>query len=88
MGDKKFKTHNSQMRLLRARGLEVKISAKRVLEVENYCNIVNGYKDLFLDHGLSKETYKFGATFSEIHALYEFDKELRFIFLKRRNMSR
>ena len=83
MADKVFKTHNSQLRILRSRGLIVKTSAKNVLENENYYNVINGYKDLFLDNAAATETYKAGAEFSEIFALYEFDRELRFIFLKR-----
>ncbi|WP_018704778.1 Abi family protein [Anaeromusa acidaminophila] len=83
MADKIFKSHNSQLRILRSRGLEVKSSAKKILEAENYYNIINGYKDLFLDKTATTETYKNGAAFSEIFALYEFDRELRFIFLKR-----
>lgn len=83
MSEKTFKTHNSQLRILRSRGLNVKSNAKRALEKENYYNVINGYKDLFLDHSATTETYKTGADFSEIFALYEFDRELRFIFLKR-----
>lgn len=56
---------------------------KKILETENYYNVINGYKDLFLDHAAPTETYKPGAEFTEIVALYEFDRELRFIFLKR-----
>ncbi len=83
MAEKVFKTHNSQLRILRSRGLIVKSSAKRILERENYYNIINGYKDLFLDRNSQSENYKAGADFKEIYALYEFDRELRFIFLKR-----
>ena len=83
MTEKVFKTYNSQMRILRSRGLIVKSSAKKILESENYYNVINGYKDLFLDHTQPTEKYKPGAEFSEINALYEFDRELRFIFLKR-----
>ena len=83
MADKVFKSHNSQLRILRSRGLRVKSSAKQILEAENYYNVINGYKDLFLDGTAATETYKAGAAFNEIFALYEFDRELRFIFLKR-----
>lgn len=83
MAEKIFKSHNSQLRILRSRGLIVKTSAKKILEAENYYNVINGYKDLFLDPTAATETYKAGTDFSEIFALYEFDRELRFIFLKR-----
>ncbi|KJS86277.1 MAG: hypothetical protein JM58_07205 [Peptococcaceae bacterium BICA1-8] len=83
MAEKVFKSHNSQLRILRSRGLIVKSNAKKILETENYYNVINGYKDLFLNHAATTETYKTGAEFTEIFALYEFDRELRFIFLKR-----
>lgn len=83
MAEKVFKSHNSQLRILRSRGLIVKSSAKKILESENYYNVINGYKDLFLDRTVASETYINGAEFTEIFALYEFDRELRFIFLKR-----
>ncbi|MHB1484248.1 MAG: Abi family protein [Saccharofermentanales bacterium] len=83
MAEKIFETYNSQLKILRKRGLIVKINAKKVLEFENYYNVINGYKDLFLDNANSIETYKAGAEFNEINALYEFDRELRFIFLKK-----
>lgn len=83
MAEKVFKSYNSQLRILRSRGLIVKSSAKKVLESENYYNVINGYKDVFLNHTATTETYKAGAEFTEIFALYEFDRELRYIFLKR-----
>lgn len=46
---KPFESHNKQLKILRRRGMEVPSSAKRDLENENYYNIINGYKDLFLE---------------------------------------
>ena len=45
----------------------------------SYYSIVNSYKDVFKtnDHN-----YKKGVSFDEIYALYEFDKNIRSIFLK------
>jgi abortive infection bacteriophage resistance protein len=83
MAEKTFQSHNSQLKILRSRGLIVKTSAKKVLESENYYNVINGYKDLFIDSAAANEIYKVGADFNEIYALYEFDRELRFIFLKK-----
>jgi abortive infection bacteriophage resistance protein len=83
MSDKVFKSHDQQLIILRARGLMVDSNSKRILETENYYNVVNGYKDLFLDQSCEEETYKSGTDFQEIFALYEFDREIRFIFLKR-----
>lgn len=83
MADKIFQTYNDQLKILISRGLAVQPSDNNIIMFENYYNVVNGYKDLFLDTTAPTETYKKNATFSEIHALYEFDRELRFIFLKR-----
>ena len=60
---------------------------KRFLEQENYYNVINGYKDLFLlkdTHGkpVEPETYLSNAHFNELKTLFLFDRELRFLFLK------
>lgn len=57
----------------------------RILEHENYYNVVNGYKELFLAAKATPttdEVYKAGTTFDEVYALYNFDRELRNIYLK------
>ena len=59
--------------------------AMRILERENYYNVINGYKDFFLDSRATPttdEVYKDGTTFDEVYALYNFDRELRNIYLK------
>lgn len=88
MEHKIFKTFNQQLKILRKRGLVVSTngSPKRYLEKENYYNVINGYKDLFLlsrKTATTDEKYKTGANFTEIKALYEFDFELKSIILKR-----
>ncbi len=47
---KEFKTFNQQLTILHNRGMIVPTdgSPKRFLEQENYYNVINGYKDLFL----------------------------------------
>ena len=79
---KPFKTHNVQLKILRDRGLEVPPRAKRDLENENYYNIINGYKDLFLECDdnsipVEPERYIKGSHFNEIFALYKLDRRLR-----------
>jgi abortive infection bacteriophage resistance protein len=79
---KPFKTHNQQLKILRDRGLEVPSEKKRDLENENYYNIINGYKDLFLcidSLGLPEVPEKFieGTHFDEVFSLYKLDRKLR-----------
>jgi hypothetical protein len=51
MSEKKFLTYRQQLKVLRDRGLNVPKNGKpmRILETENYYNIINGYKNLFLN---------------------------------------
>lgn len=80
---KPFKTYEEQIQILKARGLTVTPENKYDLENENYYNIINGYKDLFLqrksnsDEFLEPETYIENATFNEIFSLYKLDRRLR-----------
>ncbi len=86
---KEFKTFNQQLIILRNRGMIVPTdgSPKRFLEQENYYNVINGYKDLFLrkdnqGNTINPETYIPNTHFNELKALFLFDRELRFLFLK------
>lgn len=56
--------------------------ARVILKKENYYNVINGYKDLFIEEQKDDEKFKKGVTFEEIYSLYEFDREIRIIFLK------
>ena len=84
--NKTFSTTNSQLRKLRSRGLIISNGsrAKRILEMENYYNLINGYKAPFLDKSYigPDEQYLSGTKFEEIHALYLFDRELRNVFIR------
>lgn len=60
---------------------------KRFLEQENYYNVINGYKDLFLSKDIDgkplvPEQYLPNTHFNELKALFLFDREIRFLFLK------
>lgn len=86
---KEYKAFNQQLGILRKRGLIVPKDGrpKRFLEQENYYNVINGYKDLFLqkdinDNPLEPEKYLQGTHFNELKALFLFDRELRILFLK------
>ena len=80
---KEFKTIEEQIDLLKSRNIifEDEENAKKILLHNNYYNIINGYKDLFLDDDNSLN-YKQGTKFEEIYFLYEFDRQLRNIFLE------
>ena len=85
--EKVFLSTNQQLKILRARGLVIANGsrAKRIIEMENYYNLINGYKELFLDKTTSKDqgdVYLPGAKFEEIYALYLFDRELRNLYIR------
>ena len=80
---KPFKTHRQQLRILRERNMSISDGSKaiRILKREGYYNIINGYKDIFLDHAMceqhGEDYYKDGVTFDHIFALYDFDRTMR-----------
>lgn len=84
--EKRFSTTQEQIAKLRSRGMVIadEAHAKKVIELENYYNLINGYKDLFLDrdHHGPEESYLPGTKFEELYALYLFDRELRNIFIR------
>ena len=84
---KEYKTFNQQLTILRQRGMIVPTDGtpKRFLEQENYYNVINGYKDLFLKKDangvpLDPEEYQTNTHFKELKALFLFDRELRFLW--------
>lgn len=86
---KEHKTFNQQLKILRNRGVVVPTNGKpkRFLEQENYYNVINGYKDLFLvkdsnNRPVKPEIYQKGTHFNELKALFLFDRELRILLLK------
>lgn len=87
---KEYKTPEELVEILKGRGMdfenEEQISAAiKAFKRGNYYNIINGYKNLFLDNNTSKEggeRYREGVKFSDIYAVYAFDRELREIYFK------
>ena len=78
---KEHKTFDQQLRILRERGMTVPKNGqpKRFLEQENYYNVVNGYKDLFLkrdanNRSITPEQYIAGTHFRELQNLFLFDR--------------
>ena len=86
---KEYKTFNQQLTILRKRGLVVPTDGrpKRFLEQENYYNVINGYKDLFLQKDsngncITPEVYIENTHFNELKSLFLLDRDLRILFLK------
>lgn len=84
MKEKIFQNTRTQIGILKSRGVIIKNKrfAKQKLSCTNYYNLINGYKDPFLQTDFSYESYLPGTTFEEIYALYEFDRQLRLITLE------
>lgn len=80
---KPFKIYNQQLKILRNRNLTISDGGKAisVLKRDNYYNIVNGYKDIFLETIGENERYYDNTTFEHINALSIFDKKIRHLFL-------
>ena len=90
MADKTYQSYRQQINILRSRGMVIGKGSQgsrvmRILERENYYNIINGYKELFLatkTANATDEAYKIGTTFDEVYTLYTFDRDLRNTYLK------
>ena len=81
--EKEFKTINEQIEILKSRNIIVKDydKAYKILEKNNYYYLINGYKDLFLNEK-HKDEYISNTKIEEIYAIYQFDKNMKMIFLK------
>lgn len=84
MDEKIFRDTRMQIGILKSRGVIIKNKriAKQLIRNTNYYNLINGYKEPFLQLNTSYEKYFPGTTFEEIYALYEFDRKLRIITLE------
>ena len=80
---KEFKTIDEQIIILKNKGLIFKDEhkAKKLLIANNYYNIINGYKDLFIIKK-NNEMFLNNTTFEEIYSLYEFDRKIKDILLE------
>lgn len=78
---KDFKTVEELILLLEDRGVKTDSSTGKILQMEGYYAIINGYKDPFLDRkamqGQSGDAYIKGTTFSAIYDLFLFDRDMR-----------
>ena len=85
---KPFKTVEEQIEILKNRGLIIKDEERALsfLKNNNYYELINGYKDFFIDKNKTevekKDVYRNDIAFEDIVSLYEFDFEIRAIILK------
>lgn len=80
MTSKPFKTFEEQLEILKDRGLTIENECDTIskLKSDNYYNIINGYKDLFIITASNgNETFISNATFDDIYNLYLFDRSIR-----------
>lgn len=83
-----FHTYEEQLKKLKSRRLIIDDDEKviKILKRKNYYDIINGYKDDFIDKPATitagDDVYKEGTNFKDINLLYEFDAEIRSIILK------
>jgi len=78
---KKYKNNEELINYLILKNVIINDREKALKNIERYSyySIVNGYKSVFKD---KNNNYKPNVAFEEIFALYEFDKNIKAIFLK------
>lgn len=87
---KPFSSIDCQINILKDRNLKIPDDqldlVRHILKTENYYNIVNGYKCIFLDNKLTtkenKDIYKEQTSFFELYEVFLFDREIRNLFLR------
>ncbi len=80
--NKIFKTLDEQITILKNKGLiiEDEILAKEILLRENYF-FISGYRSLFMKSLVDKK-FVVGASFRELYAMFNFDRQVRNILFK------
>lgn len=76
-----FKSIDEQIEILKNKKILINDMeiVKNILLKNNYYNIINGYKDIFIS---TNNLYIENTSFEEIYAIYEFDRNIRNIFLE------
>lgn len=74
-----YKPNEELVDLLIARNMTIpnKSWAVKILDYENYYNVVNGYNKIFITSTMPEDYYRDGTTFNELLALYTFDRTIR-----------
>ena len=83
MGEKRFLTYDEQITFLeKEKGLIIsnKEYAKKILLKIGYFPLINGYKEIFKEP--INNQFQKGTSFEDIYELYDFDNDLRNIFIK------
>lgn len=77
--DKVFTTFEQQIQILKDRNLKFgdEETALKALQRCGYYNIINGYKDPYVEIIDGEDHYKDGTTFEQLFSLYKFDREVR-----------
>ena len=78
---KEYKSNEKLIDYLEDKGIIIndKNQAINIIEKYSYYSVINSYKTIFKD---KNNNYIENVSFDEIYALYEFDKNLRYIMLK------
>lgn len=85
MDEKVFTTYEERIEILKKRNMNINTRSsihRNVIREYNYYNIINAYKDPFLEKNSENEQYINGTTPNQLLALYKFDEALRMILLK------
>lgn len=79
--EKPFLSIDEQVKLLESRGMATDERTPLVLLRESYYQVVNGYKDPFVDTARSMkaghDVFIGGTTFYDLYSLFRFDRDLR-----------
>ena len=88
--EKIYKTQTERIDLLVKRGMTIEESSKKILEKYSHYNLINAYKNPFLENkgnypaaaNINEDYYILGTIPEYFEALYQFDRKLRLIFLE------
>ena len=89
--EKVYKTINERIEILKKRNMNIRGNATReikILNENNYYNLINGYKHLFLDYNKMNQSnhrediFKDGTKPSELYNVMQYDNNMRSIFLQ------
>lgn len=74
-----FTTIDEQISILKARHLDFRSEdqARNLLSMYGYYNIINGYKDNYVNKNENDEEYREGVSFEQIYSLFTIDHSLR-----------